>query len=64
MANFDKKLRQSPNYVPHVLLLRIVEREIAGQHPLATIDPAFWTFDADRVLRVFQLLGIVARKEQ
>lgn len=67
MPNFEKKLRQSPWYigpevsrgVPVTAPLRIPKVEVERIHPLALINPAFWTWDAERVLRVFQLFGVL-----
>jgi hypothetical protein len=67
MPNFDNKLRQSPWYVGAApsasdqrLHRTVVCKSVADEamHPLARVDPLFWTWDAERVLRVFQFLGI------
>lgn len=68
MSNFERRLRQSPNYVR----ARIAPTEyrpvfLSGKgpmpsgeepHPIAQLDPAFWRFEAERVTRIFQSVGL------
>lgn len=61
MSNFERRLRQSPNYVPvmaahhdYMPSMLTNSQEIVEQHPLAEMDPRVWG------LTYFQMARIVA----
>lgn len=65
MPNFEKRLRQSIWYVPARFNRGHAEIAVPEEpHPLATISPQFWTWDAARVLMIFRLFGVIGREHE
>jgi hypothetical protein len=67
MSNFDRKLRQSPNYIqPRFIEVQLSQptsrrpRPSVEQHPLATVNPNVWAWPAERVSSLFLMLGVMA----
>jgi hypothetical protein len=70
VSNFEKKLHRSSLFVPlpSADVAEYNRGHFEGRaeptyfrvypHPLAKIDPLIWTWPAERVLKVFQSMGL------